>query len=1118
MAKSLEELLADLERKAKERMGKSPASNETGATVYESNATVPESAATVYEGDATVPEERTEILYHPAVSESASGVYEKGQTILDTYTVESSPIHGGMGSVWRVHHKGWNVDLAMKRPQAKLFQSERQKENFILECEAWINLGLHPNIVSCYYVREIDGVPTIFSEWMENGSLENHIQKGTLYTGSEQQQQERLLDIAIQFARGLHYAHEQGLIHQDVKPDNVLLTEDWDAKVADFGLAKARAQLTVLEGENTSLDAGATVMAPSGGYTPAYCSMEQMDGKPLTRRTDIYSWAVSVMEMYLGERLWDNGVVAGLSCQDYLCETRVPVPDALRELLAKCMAIEAEERPHDFAELEDELKKIYRAATGSDYLRPVPTAAADTADSLNNRALSYLDIGKSEEAARLWETALKLSPNHPDSTFNRGLFQWRSGKINDVDFREQLMLYNKNNNNAFEEQIGLFKTERADVHRYAVESLEQFPLCKERMENPHCVSEDGRFMLLKDGSAPVLRDVHNGEIIRRYDRSNRTCALRPDGTVAALTFRDSDREPCVDLVPLQGTPVTVHLSDDDRDAPLTMAFSHNGKNLYVGMNYGAFLKVSTDGRIEAKTKPIGYRLESLFIDDPGQQVIVGASNGEVYILDSHDLTILHTIRSNGDGLLSVEKYDGKIIVFGKKTVRIIDEFNRKCLTTIELTDWIDESPDIVGGWVDSDGTINVCHKDEVLCFTYSAPKAAAPYMLSRIQTSSQRRKSDDQFAKYCEEAVGLIECGDSGKALELLEKARAIIGYESDQRLLDLNERAGIGHKKIGIRGLYPRGTFDGRIADYSTETHSIYIGARFFGGLIKADLVTGQSIQSENRMTNNEERNKICVGNRFVACTYGKQLNILDLSDCRRRHTFELSPRINPHFFTSTLKYCPEKNILMVGTSEGIIKLWDTVSWECIWELDTGIQECLTADINDQATMVLAAGDKDRLKIFDIRTTKAITDISLPNDGKVHEVWDAAFSGERVIVGRRWYFIQDRYGDRVDIYNIQSMSLAGDDLKTLEVVPFGKMLEALPESDWLACSHDGEPDFVFFTSDGSKVQKFKLFQLEEGYEMSNIRFSFDGRYIAAWAAKGYDGKINLWEIDWIYE
>ena len=91
---------------------------------------------------------------------------QNGDRILETYEVTSDAIYGGMGSVWRVHHQSWNTNLAMKRPQPRFFaeSGDARKKQFIDECEHWINLGLHPNIVSCYYVREIGGVPTIFSE------------------------------------------------------------------------------------------------------------------------------------------------------------------------------------------------------------------------------------------------------------------------------------------------------------------------------------------------------------------------------------------------------------------------------------------------------------------------------------------------------------------------------------------------------------------------------------------------------------------------------------------------------------------------------------------------------------------------------------------------------------------------------------------------------------------------------------------------------------------------------------------------------------------------------------------------------------------------------------------
>ncbi len=450
-------------------------------TVYEADKNAYETEKTVYEGDRTViedsrtmPEGNVIVLEGNGTAPEASGqtvleggqtvlegndagrpafgqtLYSKGQSILDTYRVESAAIEsGGMGRVWRVHHGGWNVDLAMKRPREEYFVTEKDKEDFIRECQTWINLGLHPHIVSCYYVREIEEIPTIFSEWMDGGSLADVIKSGKLYEGTEGEQSERILDIAIQFARGLHYAHEyrdengnpRGLIHQDVKPGNLLLTGKWEAKVADFGLARARALMTVAEksiGGPSEGSSGKAIYSPAGGYTPAYCSMEQMDGHALTRRTDIYSWAVSVMEMYVGSLPWANGVVAGFSCRDYFDKARVPISDDMKELLASCLKSEESERPRDFLSVEEELLRIYQATTGRPYPRPVSKAAADTADSLNNRALSFLDMGKPEEAEHCWERALRNDPNHIDSIFNRSLHLWRSGKIDDTEVLEQM--------------------------------------------------------------------------------------------------------------------------------------------------------------------------------------------------------------------------------------------------------------------------------------------------------------------------------------------------------------------------------------------------------------------------------------------------------------------------------------------------------------------------------------------------------------------------------------------------------------------------------------------------------------------------------------------------------
>ena len=337
---------------------------------------------------------------------------------LQTYKVTSDAVHGGMGSVWRVRHMNWNVELAMKRPQPRYFAegSAHKKEVFIRECENWINLGLHPGIVSCYYVREIGGVPSIFSEWMDDGSLKDRIGDGSLYQGTEEEIEERLLRIAIQSADGLKYSHENSLLHQDVKPGNILLTLGCDAKVADFGLAKAH-------GDDTTVS----------GYTLQYCPAEQAAGAPAEAWMDVYAWALTVLEMYAGKRLWETGEEAAERCRS-LCENcRIPMPDAMKTLITECLEHRPDRAFRDFAGIGSELRSIYRDVTGNEYPVPESAAAPDIADSLNNRALSFLDMGKPAEAEKLWAEALETSNYHLASTYNYSLYQWRKGVIDDTD-------------------------------------------------------------------------------------------------------------------------------------------------------------------------------------------------------------------------------------------------------------------------------------------------------------------------------------------------------------------------------------------------------------------------------------------------------------------------------------------------------------------------------------------------------------------------------------------------------------------------------------------------------------------------------------------------------------
>ena len=95
--------------------------------------------------------------------------WRPGDVILNLYEVIGVLGEGGMGTVYKVRHRGWNMDLAVKSPKPKVLSRSGGAENFEREAETWVNLGLHPHAVSCYYVRRLGGVPRVFAEFIEGG-------------------------------------------------------------------------------------------------------------------------------------------------------------------------------------------------------------------------------------------------------------------------------------------------------------------------------------------------------------------------------------------------------------------------------------------------------------------------------------------------------------------------------------------------------------------------------------------------------------------------------------------------------------------------------------------------------------------------------------------------------------------------------------------------------------------------------------------------------------------------------------------------------------------------------------------------------------------------------------
>ncbi|MHC9540899.1 MAG: protein kinase [Vulcanimicrobiota bacterium] len=375
---------------------------------------------------------------------SRHNAWSPGDVILDTYEVKEVFDAGAFGRVYRVHHRNWKIDLAMKSLRAEHVKNSAVRESFAAECQGWVNLGLHPHIVSCCYVREIEGLPCIFAEFMEGGSLDDWISEDRV------PELPAIVDLSLQCLDGLAFAHDMGLVHRDLKPANCLLRLPWTLKITDFGIASGLSTLGAIGEMTPGRESSVKTVALDGGIvgTPAYMPPEQWDRSlgAIGPWTDIYAFGVMLFELCCGERPFDEG---GDECSvimmrhlnvppPYPGDLNSNIPDALSRFIVKCLAKKPEERFRSSEDARGELVMVYGQIAGEPYLRSMPGSVQFRADSLNNRAVSSLDLGDEYGARALWQEALKIDYLHPRSTYNLGLLRWRRGEIDDIQLLEML--------------------------------------------------------------------------------------------------------------------------------------------------------------------------------------------------------------------------------------------------------------------------------------------------------------------------------------------------------------------------------------------------------------------------------------------------------------------------------------------------------------------------------------------------------------------------------------------------------------------------------------------------------------------------------------------------------
>jgi tRNA A-37 threonylcarbamoyl transferase component Bud32 len=205
-----------------------------------------------------------------------------GEVLSGRYELEELIGTGGMSSVYRAHDRLLERKVALKILHHQYSADEDYVERFRREARSVATLS-HPNIVTVIDRGEDDNRQFIVFEYIEGENLKRLIQRdGRVPVATA-------LELAMQIARGLSFAHQQGLIHRDVKPQNVLLNGNGQAKVTDFGIARS---LDVKHGMTQT----GTVLGTSD-----YIAPEQAQGQPVDEHTDVYSLGVVLYEMLLNE-------------------------------------------------------------------------------------------------------------------------------------------------------------------------------------------------------------------------------------------------------------------------------------------------------------------------------------------------------------------------------------------------------------------------------------------------------------------------------------------------------------------------------------------------------------------------------------------------------------------------------------------------------------------------------------------------------------------------------------------------------------------------------------------------------------------------------------------------
>ena len=279
---------------------------------------------------------------------------------------------GGMSNVYLAHCRLLNRDVAVKIPKAEFASDKEFLDRFIMEAQAAAAITC-PNIVGVYDVGKDNDINYIVMEYVEGQTLKEYIDKNGMLSWQQ------TVNYSIQICKALESAHKHGIIHRDIKPQNIIITNDGILKVTDFGIARAASSETVKMDESTM-------------GSVHYFSPEQARGGYTDAKSDIYSLGVVMYEMITGHLPYDGDSPIAIAIKHIQGtpvnpkEYNIAIPLAVESIIKKAMARELRLR---YQSAEEMLSDLYNANKNPD---EIPITGMLKGDNVKYKAIDDFNI------------------------------------------------------------------------------------------------------------------------------------------------------------------------------------------------------------------------------------------------------------------------------------------------------------------------------------------------------------------------------------------------------------------------------------------------------------------------------------------------------------------------------------------------------------------------------------------------------------------------------------------------------------------------------------------------------------------------------------------------------